>query len=372
MPSKTTKPSPIHERELTSPTTLSGVRNGKPTLAMNPDAHGWSRTPVLDTALYNGPGAWGRNKRWEYWGIMTPTHIIGITISTLDYAGVCQFYLVDRETYASMDFEATAPFARGVDLPSTYAQGDASFTSKRLTQKIVHSQDATHRTTRITANGVNRPRFEDVGHNQVVSITDRAMLDVTIERPLESEALHVVVPWSANRFQYTIKEPALRAHGRLVTNKGTYYFGDDDDKSFAVLDHGRGRWPYSMVWNWAAGSGVVDGKLIGLQLGDKWTDGTGSTENAIIIDGKLTKISEELAWEYDRKNWLNPWRVKGSCIDATFTPVYERIAETSLLVLSGETHQCFGTWSGVYRHPDGTTVSLDGLEGWAEEARNRW
>ena len=66
-------------------------------------------------------------------------------------------------------------------------------------------------------------------------------------------------------------------------------------ESWAVLDHGRGRWPYRMTWNWGAASGVVDGRTIGLQIGGTWTDGTGSTENAVVVDGRLAKVSEESA-----------------------------------------------------------------------------
>ena len=127
-----------------------------------------------------------------------------------------------------------------------------------------------------------------------------------------------------------------------------------------------------MVWNWAAGSGDVDGNRIGLQLGSKWTHGTGSTENAIVINGKTTKISEDLTWEYDTSDWLLPWRVHGTAMDVTFTPFYNRVSVTSMLVLAGTTNQCFGTWSGWVLGPEGTKLSVDGLQGWAEEARNRW
>ncbi len=58
--------------------------------------------------------------------------------------------------------------------------------------------------------------------------------------------------------------------------------------------------------NWAAASGVsTDGRTVGLQFGGKWTEGTGFTENALCIDGRLTKIHEELEWTYD---WDDPLR----------------------------------------------------------------
>lgn len=47
---------------------------------------------------------------------------------------------------------------------------------------------------------------------------------------------------------------------------------------------------------------------MGLQLGGKWTVGTGMTENALCVDGRLTKIGEELDWGYS--DFLGPWTVR--------------------------------------------------------------
>jgi len=35
-------------------------------------------------------------------------------------------------------------------------------------------------------------------------------------------------------------------------------------------------------------------------------------------------------------------------------------------------HQCFGTYAGRVVPDDGTPIDVDGLFGWAEEARWRW
>jgi hypothetical protein len=48
-----------------------------------------------------------------------------------------------------------------------------------------------------------------------------------------------------------------------------------------------------------------------IQLGGKWTDGTGVTENDLFVDGRLHKIGDELRWSYDRADWLRPWRISG-------------------------------------------------------------
>jgi len=40
--------------------------------------------------------------------------------------------------------------------------------------------------------------------------------------------------------------------------------------------------------------------------------------------------------------------------------------------LGSETHQVFGTWSGQLVTDDGVVIEFDGLQGFAEEARQRW
>jgi len=131
-----------------------------------------------------------------------------------------------------------------------------------------------------------------------------------------------------------------------------------------------------VTWNWGAGSGrATDGSVVGLQLGGKWTEGTGATENALCIDGRLTKLSEELLWEYDWGAPMAPWRVRtraSDALDATLTPRFDRHARSSLGPLSTECHQVFGTWAGTLRGDDGVLRRFDAVLGFAEEARNRW
>jgi hypothetical protein len=84
------------------------------------------------------------------------------------------------------------------------------------------------------------------------------------------------------------------------------------------------------------------------------------------------KIGAELTWGYDRSDWLAPWTIRGAGVDVGFTPFHERRARTNLGVVASEVHQCFGTYRGTVTADDGTTADVDGLVGWAEEARNRW
>jgi len=139
-----------------------------------------------------------------------------------------------------------------------------------------------------------------------------------------------------------------------------------------VLDHGRGRWPYDVSWNWGAGSGLLaDARTFGIQVGGRWTDGTGSTENGIVVGGELHKISSSLVWEYDLSAPLDRWRVRGGGLDAVFTPFHVKRSATNLGLVSSRTDQCFGLWSGSVALP-AESIAFAGIEGFAEDVRNRW
>lgn len=321
---------------------------------LNPEAVGWSRRPLRDTRLSPRPGArskaghWGRTKRWEYWGAVTPHHVVAITVSTLEYVALHQVWVLDRSTEVEIDQSALVPLAGGVELPMTLGDGSAHARTKQLDIAIDETADGTRLRAR----------------------TDRVAVDLVARRRDDHECLAVVVPWSPTRFQYTVKDVARPVGGRLSIDGRTHEVSALD--SWAVLDHGRGRWPYRITWNWGAGSGRVDGEVVGLQVGGQWTVGTGSTENALLVDGRLHKISEELSWQYDVDNPRGLWRVFGERVQATLRPWHVRTASTNAVLVASQTVQAFGDWSGWALDDTGRRVSLDGLVGWAEEARQRW
>ena len=330
------------EREITEPVDLC-----LPSGRLNPAAVGWTRHPLHRTALRG----WGRNKRWEYWGVVTPTHVIALTVADLDYAAQHQVWVLDRAAGVEVDTVAVVPLGRGVELPASSGAGPVRAHAKGLDIAIDVGQ---HRT-------------------RLRAVTGRVEVDLVSSVPEGHESLGVVVPWSERLFQYTLKDVARPVSGTLVVDGVRHDVPIEG--SWAVLDHGRGRWPYSMSWNWGAGSGRLDGRVVGVQVGGRWTDGTGSTENALLVDGRLHKSSDELAWEYDRADWIAPWHVHDRArerVDLTFTPFHERASRMNLLVVAAETHQCFGEWSGWMADDAGSRVRVDGVTGWAEEARNRW
>lgn len=332
------------EPEITSPVAL--VKDGR----LNREAVGWARQPLVDTSGVGGLRSWGRNKRWEYWNVITPTHILALTASSIDYAGVHEVWVFDRRT-EEVWTSSRADILRPVHMPPSLDDEPIFVTSGDLNVAIEPKEGGTRLRAKIPG----------------------AAFDVFAALPDGHERLSVVVPWSDTRFQYTVKDVARPASGWVQTDGVTHEL--PEGKSWATLDHGRGRWPYDVVWNWGAAAGTIKRKqrrhTFGLQIGDKWTDGTGMTENSIYFDGHLTKLGS-LTWEYNIRRWWQPWRIQGSGLDVTFKPFYNRQAKTNLKILSNCTDQVFGTYGGWAQVEGVGKVKFDGLVGWAEEVHNRW
>lgn len=334
------------ELELTTPVDLC-----LPSGRINPAAIGWSRQPLHRCNLH---GRFPRKKRWNYWAITTETHLFSVTITNLDYAGLVFVYFADFAARQITEVTKIIPLGRGCHLPEQVA-ADVRYTSPGM-------QAAMEQTASGVALSVQVADFEGR------PLT--AQFAITI--PPQHESLNVVVPWDARTFQFTSKQNTLPAEGVVtIGSEETRFAGP---QSFACLDFGRGIWPRDCRWNWGSASGRQNGRTIGLNLGGQWTDGTGSTENGVCVNGRLSKISETLTWQYDRADFMHPWHIVGAAsgLDLTFTPFMERVAASDLWLIRSEVYQMFGHYDGRVTTIDGETIPIHNLVGWAEDHIARW
>lgn len=344
------------ERELTTPVDLC-LPDGR----LNPAAVGWSRVPLHRGNLH---GRWPRKKRWNYWAITTESHLFSATISHLDYAGLVFVYYADFASGQFMETTRLLPLGRGCQMADTVA-ADAIYDSRDLSVAMRHTGDGVTLAVRI-ADFQGRPLS--------------AQFAITI--PPQQESLSVVVPWDERTFQFTSKQNCLPATGIVTIGEGgvapqEILFGGA--QSFACLDFGRGIWPRHCRWNWGSASGRLqdstgNGRLVGLNLGGQWTDGTGSTENGVCVDGRLHKLSADLTWQYDKADFQQPWRISDpdGRLDLTFTPFMERVAISNVWLVRSEVHQMFGRYRGRITTSEGEVVSIPDLVGWAEDHVALW
>lgn len=330
----------VSEHEITGPVDLC-----LPSGQLNPDAVGWTRTALHRTGLRG----WGRNKRFEYWSIVTPTSIISLNISHHDYRANVAVTVLDRDTYREI------------------VQGGNTWLPRRGGLRDAENQVQMEGRRRDVLVQMT-PRGNDT---QLRAQSPRISVDLRIFGEPDHESMGVVVPWNSRTFQYTKKDNCLKAEGVVVVDGVAQTI--DQSASSAIHDRGRGRWPYFTLWNWGAGNGVDEhGRELGLQFGGKWTDGTPSTENWIRVQGRLYKISSHLAWSYDPEHWLEPWTLRGPSVEVTFTPVHHRRHLFDRWLVKSRGDMCFGTFSGRIDLASGETVTFADVFGHVEEVERRW
>lgn len=319
---------------------------------LNPEAIGFARQPLI---VSNLKGNFMRKKKWNYWCVFGEEIMFSATISHLDYATVCFVYFLNYETQRFYEKTIVVPFPRK-QIIADESMETCAFHHPDMDIEFLYDRNS----TRINV------QVEDFDG-------DKLSAELQISHPENYESLNVVIPWNRQTFQFTGKHLCLPATGTVKIGAQQYTF--EPVESFAVLDTGRGVWPRESSWNWAMASQRSLGKTIGLNFGGKWTDGTGITENAFFVNGKMNKISEDVLFDYNTENYKEPWQIKTKFSDDVkleFTPFFERISKSDMKLVKSEVHQLFGYYNGYVRYSDGKKLRISQLLGSIEEHYAKW
>lgn len=335
------------ESEITEPVLLCDSKG-----LLNPKAIGFARHPLIQSNL---SGNFMRKKKWNYWCVYGEDLLFSATITHLDYAAVCFVYILDYETQRFYEKQITIPFGRSVKMSENVLES-VKFINDNISVQMIHLQGETHLSVTIS-------NFDN----------EFLHADLHIYHPPKDESLNVVIPKNRNIFQFTSKHHTLPTTGFVKLGDKRYDF--NSDYCFAVLDYGRGIWPREADWNWAMASQRLGGRRIGLNFGGQWTDGTGMTENAVFVDGHMTKIHEDVLFSYDKENFMAPWTIRtkfSNDVDLTFTPFFERIANTDAKLVRSKVHQLVGYFDGSVRLQNNSHLQIRQMLGSSEDHSAKW
>ena len=328
-----------------------GVLLCNPDGRLNPTARGWSRRP---RHVCNLKGRFLRKKKWDYWCVMGDRFLFSATIAHVDFAATGFIYLLEYETGRLAEQVAFRLLPRKPIMPEMVG-GHIRFEHGRLALAFLETKTGMDIEVRSTRFG-GKP----------------LEAKLAIERPETHETLNVVVPWNERTFQFTSKQCCLPTTGTVTWGDEVLAF--EQDRAFATLDYGRGIWPYRTAWNWATFAGRAGPDVVGINMGAKWTDGTGMNENGIFLNGTMHKVFEDIVFEYDNKDFMKPWRMRtadSDTVDLHFEPFYEKPQRINLLLIASRANQVFGRYHGAVR-AGGRAIPIDNLLGWAEEHVARW
>jgi hypothetical protein len=347
------------QHELTTPSPLLDGQGGLVQV-------GWSRQPLLDANLEDARFYQLRAlqplriKRWDYYGLTTPTHYVSFTLADLGYAGQVFAYVVDLQAPGHHEETLTVPFARGIHLPRNSAEGDSTFDNGRVRMAFQAEPGSLGRRL-----SVSWPGFGGQGLAAELTLAAQST-------GLGHESMNLVIPIAGRRFYFNRKVNCLPAEGWVTY--GGQRFEIEPASCLGNLDWGRGVWLYRSFWVWASASGrLPDGRTLGLNLGFGFGDTSAATENALVLDGRIHKLGE-VRFDYDPADFMRPWHMvcPEGRLDLTFEPFYDRTAQTNLLLITSEVHQMFGRYSGRAVADDGEVIAVEGLVGFAEQHHARW
>lgn len=295
-----------------------------------------------------------RIKEWDYYYVGNDRQGIALTVADNDYLWLVSATLFDFERKSELTRSRIGYFPRGkLRMPSQSDSGDVVFEGKDFSVQFRHESGQRRLLARFA-------RFDG----------DRDLeCDITLKRTIK-DSLVVAIPFKKKRhFYYNQKINLLKGSGRVRLGYRTFLF---EDRTYGVLDWGRGVWTYSNTWYWASMSGESNGKLVGFNLGCGFGNTSEATENIVYYGNRAYKL-DDVAFDIPKTDFLKPWRIysKSGDIDLDFLPILDRHADTNALILRSDQHQVFGYFSGTIG-PKEDPIPIERMLGFAEKVRNRW
>lgn len=358
---------PTNQKEIKSPVSLL-LADGKLNVS------GWSRYPnfqINESFIKVDPK---RYKRWEHYTFYNEKFGGAVTVTDIGNLAMGSIELLDFST-GKVIFSKTELVRPGEILfptnttdPIEFKKGDQFIRITKLKNKRVIA-------------------YSIIGNSNAEFIKGNLELEEKAQ-----EALAVITPFSESTFFYEYKMPSLLCKGSIQHNDIKYEF---NDKSYAVLDWGRGTWPEKNKWLWAAGAGLVDGELLSLNLGYGFGIPNNATENGIVYKGKVHKL-DKVTWKYDVTDYKKPWKFISNegRMELDFTPVYLLHSDIDLMGMIGFLKQlyqnftfseilellkteaylnkAFGYYNGYVVLDNGTKLVVKDLAGFAEQMYQQW
>lgn len=296
-----------------------------------------------------------RMKEWDFYQVSDGKKMIQVNFANIALGSAATATYIDMETGKKLSGAGICPFTVHRFVPPANSVKPHHFEFNKGGAHLVIDYDGEKR----------RVRYRDKHLEIYFSAVQEG----------DGESITAVFPFKTKgRFFYTDKINCMPAKGRVVYDGETVWeFGRDT--AFAVLDWGRGCWPYSNYWIWANGSTRLEnGKLFGFELTWGIGDESNATETMLFLDGKAHKIGAVRLEREPDGRWMEPWHFisEDSRFDMTMKPFYDNANPINLGLLKFSCHQVHGLWSGRAVLDDGSVIEVKDMYAFAEKMYNRW
>ena len=302
-----------------------------------------------------------RIKEWDYY-LITDGHVgLALTIADNGYMGLDSVSFLDFDEGWEQTKSPMRLFPMGkTGLPESSADGASEIARGGYAMAFYH-EDGARRLS------FHMDRFLDGDAIEgIVTLSGAPEESMVIATPFDKPG----------HFYYNQKINCMRAEGWITLGKRRIEL--TPDRFFGVLDWGRGVWTYHNTWYWGSASGELDGVPFGWNIGYGFGNTAAASENVLFYDGRIHKLGTvEFHIPKDEKGrnaYLNVWNFTSddNRFYMDFTPVLDRSALTSVIVIKSDQHQVFGHFTGRVTLDDGTVLPVRDFFGFAEKVENKW
>lgn len=315
------------------------TKNGE----LNIDSIGWHKYPYKNCAIKPTSKKFIRRKRWNHYLWISPEFIFLFAVVHLDYAGFIFLELHDLNSEESTKKSVTIPRGKGI------------IVEDEINKKVYYRDHNIYIDIQEMGDELSiECNWDDINSNAKIK--------------LNKESLNVLIPWGEKKYHYTCKEMVLKCSGVVNDEQKNYHLKN----ALCFLDYGRGIWPYEKEWYWITSGFERDGKIVGINLGAKWTDGTGVNENGVTINGKVYKIRSDV--KFTSGDPMQLWiieSVDSDEVNLTFTPFRHEVQGKNLVIVKSTLKQYIGYLDGVIK-VDGIEIEFAGDIAWCEDHFARW
>ena len=322
---------------------------------------GWAKSllPIYSREDIKAPKL--RIKEWDYYLIYNDDFGLALTVDDNGYMSLLSVTLLNFKENWEHTASPIGAFPMGkVGMPVTSSAGVSELTIGKSRIRFETKDGVRHLTCHL------ENLFEKKPLDAELTLTDEPRDSMVIATPFAEKK---------TAFYFNQKIIAMRADGRATFDGRDYVF--TPDKSFGLLDWGRGVWTYKNTWHWGAAQGEQCGGKFGFNIGYGFGDTTAASENMLFWNGaahKLGRLTFGIPQKDGADDYLSPWHIVSDDerFDMVFTPFLDRASDTNVLLVRSNQHQVFGKYSGKAVLDDGTILKINDLTGFAEKVYNKW
>ncbi|HYC54723.1 MAG TPA: DUF2804 domain-containing protein [Candidatus Binatia bacterium] len=289
--------------------------------------------------------------QFQFLGGLSPTLLFGCAIADIKYVATAFVYFYEPASRRLVEHSFRAPLGLGCRFDQRPEDGSATLRS-----------GSNHFAMTATRTPQQRHLW--------VKLADGVEIDALFdEQSPRIEPMWICTPAGATGWVF-----ARKTAGAAVTGSATWNGRRIDLGEIGIFGHNdwsAGYMRRETFWNWACLAGrLADGRVVGMNLSCGVNE-TSYTESCFWIDGKL-HTTGTVAFDYDRRELMKPWSVRGKGVDLSFTPEGRHTEKVNALIVATNFQQLFGRYTGKLTTTTGEAVTIENLYGYMERHYAKW